>query len=230
MLTTSSLLARTSHTFVLGGLLALGLGGCGASPQTIGETEQPISAGDAADASETAAACALGGAPATASTDDCQAVARGLCFATAEAACACAGCASEGCALAESFPVQAFCPTPGDGSDPNEPPSSDPDAPVSSGATGGGSSSHPGTGHTSPGYPGAGSAGCGAPAPPDPSDPSTPAACSDGVPRDPDGNQPCDFVVGEACFDSSEAACACAGCSEGQCLVLESYPAQVRCQ
>jgi hypothetical protein len=227
MIPTPSFLARTGHNLLLGSLLALGLAGCGASPQSIGEAEQPISADDDADGSESDA-CAVGSAAGTASTDECQAIARGLCFATAEAACACAGCGSDECGLAESFPPQAFCPPqggdsdPDEPSDPNGPTSSDPHAPVSSGPTGGGSSGYPGTG--------AGAPGCGEPGQTDPSEPNAPAACSEGVPRDTDGNQPCDFMVGDACFDSSELACACAGCSEGQCLVLESYPAQIRCQ
>jgi hypothetical protein len=222
MIPTPSFLARTSHNLLLGSLLALGLSGCGASPQSIGEAEQPITADDAADGAESVPACALGSAPDTASTDECQATARGLCFATTEAACACAGCGTDECALAESFPVQAFCPAQGGGSDPSEPTSSDPNAPVSSDPTGGGSNGHPGAG--------AGTPGCDGPGQTEPSEPSAPAACADGVPRDPDGNQPCDFMVGEACFDSSELACACAGCSEGQCVVLESYPAQIRCE
>jgi hypothetical protein len=230
MITTPSFLSRTGQTLLLGSLLALGLAGCGASPQSIGETEQPITANDGTEDSEGAQACALGSDPGTASTEECQATARGLCFATTEAACACAGCGGDECILAESFPVQAFCATQGGGSDPDGSTSSDPDAPVSSEPTGGGSSGHPGTGPTTPGNPGAGTPGCGEPGQTDPSEPSAPAACSDGVPRDLDVNAPCDFMVGDACFDSSELACACAGCGEGQCLVLESYPAQIRCQ
>jgi hypothetical protein len=40
---------------------------------------------------------------------------------------------------------------------------------------------------------------------------------------------PCNFVVNGACFAASEAACACAGCAEDKCMILESYPAQIRC-
>jgi hypothetical protein len=233
MIPTTSFLSRTGHNLLLGSLLALGLVGCGASPQSIGEKEQPITANDPADGSESAEGCALGSDPDTASTEECQATARGLCFATTDAACACAGCGSDECVLAESFPVQAFCSAPGGGSDPDHPDgstSSDPDAPVSNEPTGGGSSGYPGTGATTPGNPGAGTPGCGEPGQTEPSEPSAPAACNDGVPRDLGGDAPCDFIVGDACFDSSEIACACAGCGEGQCLVLESYPAQIRCQ
>lgn len=41
---------------------------------------------------------------------------------------------------------------------------------------------------------------------------------------------PCNFVVNGVCFTAGDDACACAGCAPDRCLVLESYPAQVRCQ
>jgi hypothetical protein len=53
--------------------------------------------------------------------------------------------------------------------------------------------------------------------------------CASGVPRDSAGER-CDFVVKDVCFPSSEAACACAGCAADKCMILESYPAQIRCQ
>ncbi|MEO8179778.1 MAG: hypothetical protein ABI895_13165 [Deltaproteobacteria bacterium] len=60
------------------------------------------------------------------------------------------------------------------------------------------------------------------------SSPSNPGgACVAGTPRDADA--PCDFVVGGLCFRSSASACACAGCAENACMILESYPAQIRC-
>ena len=39
----------------------------------------------------------------------------------------------------------------------------------------------------------------------------------------------CDFVVGEDCFTEQDAACKAAGCTPENCVVLESYPAQIRC-
>ena len=39
----------------------------------------------------------------------------------------------------------------------------------------------------------------------------------------------CDFVVGEDCFTEQDAACKAAGCTPESCVVLESYPAQIRC-
>ena len=158
-MTTRSLSIQTLSTCLLGGLLALGLGACGSSPQPLGEREQPFSAGDAEDASEqSAAACEAGVAGADAPEGFCQVTAQGLCFDDAEAACACAGCDSDTCILAESFPAQAFCPSDGGGSDPGSPVSSDPNAPVSSDPNVGGGTS----GNTSPGFPGSG-VGCGSP-------------------------------------------------------------------
>jgi hypothetical protein len=37
-------------------------------------------------------------------------------------------------------------------------------------------------------------------------------------------------VAGGKCFVEGADACACAGCEHDQCLILESYPAQARCQ
>lgn len=54
-------------------------------------------------------------------------------------------------------------------------------------------------------------------------------ACSSGTDQASAG-QKCDFAVKGLCFTSSEAACACAGCAEDKCMILESYPAQIRCQ
>jgi hypothetical protein len=45
-----------------------------------------------------------------------------------------------------------------------------------------------------------------------------------------DSEDVCNFVVNGQCFESGEDACACAGCAEEQCVILESYPAQVGCQ
>jgi hypothetical protein len=57
--------------------------------------------------------------------------------------------------------------------------------------------------------------------PPDPGRPVEPS--SDGVPEN------CPFRVGDACYDTSEAACAAAGCAVDSCRILESYPARIRC-
>jgi hypothetical protein len=194
---------RTTHATLLG--LILALSACGSEDQ-LGGGSQPITEGESPDDGEEGSggdACAGGEAPDTA--ENCQVVANGLCFATAEAACACDGCGLEQCALAESFPAQAFCQDGDTGS-------GDPDQPVSD--DGGGS-------HGSSGSCDGSSGGDTDP------DPDV-DACAAGAPRQsPDA--PCDFVVGELCFSSGDAACACAGCAADACLVLESYPAQIRC-
>lgn len=53
----------------------------------------------------------------------------------------------------------------------------------------------------------------------------------------PEGGRPrpvepvgCDFVVEDCCYDDAETACRIAGCAQDACAILESYPAQVRCQ
>jgi hypothetical protein len=189
----------------------MAIAACGASSDALGESEQPLSE-DAADG----AACELGVPVAEASGPSCQVVARGLCFETAEAACACGGCELAECAIAESFPAQAFCQS-------AEPGSSDPDGSVSDGDTstssdvdavqGGGTDSNSGS-----------SPGCAGPTTP------APAACEGGVARQSNTETRCDFVVDGSCFDSSAAACACAGCAPDRCMILESAPAQIRCQ
>src|SRR5262245_9368035 len=91
---------------LLFGLLALGLAGCGSSSEPIGESEQPITQDDSNEtdgeqaAADSAEACALGTPVQGPFGEDCQVIARGLCFATAEAACACGGCALDTCAIA----------------------------------------------------------------------------------------------------------------------------------
>lgn len=57
---------------------------------------------------------------------------------------------------------------------------------------------------------------------------SEPGGGSDGNPGCGDDTR-CDFVVGDTCFDSAESACTAAGCALDSCVVLESYPAQIRC-
>ena len=46
-------------------------------------------------------------------TPNCNAVFRGLCFESDEAACTCAGCGDDSCLIAESFPTQVSCDTQG---------------------------------------------------------------------------------------------------------------------
>lgn len=167
---------------------------CGSSGDPIGGNPQPITGDDDADP---AAECA-GGIPVSTGGEQCQVIGGGLCFTTAEAACACAGCSLDTCAIAESFPAQAFCQS--------DEPVSHPDEPVSDGD----------------GEPGCGDSGGG-------SDPDPGSACDAGRPRSDDPEQRCDFVVEGLCFDSAAAACACNGCAEDDCIVLESYPAQIAC-
>jgi hypothetical protein len=54
-------------------------------------------------------------------------------------------------------------------------------------------------------------------------------ACSGGVARS-TLNDACAFEVYDFCFLTSEAACTCAGCAADTCMILESRPAQIRCQ
>lgn len=57
----------------------------------------------------------------------------------------------------------------------------------------------------------------------------TPGKCAtggkpwDGKPQD------CPYEHAGCCYAAAEAACAAAGCGGPQCVVMESYPAQVRC-
>lgn len=229
---------ETLSTCLLGNLLALGLYACGSPSEPLGAREQPFSAADDAndtdgtndpDDESAASACAEGMTPAEAPDGFCQVTARGLCFDSAESACACAGCGSDVCLLAESFPAQAFCPRDGAGSAPSAPVGSDPDAPVSSEpSVGGGTDAHPG-GQTSPGFPGAG-VECGSPGQTEPAEPSGPVACADGSTPEADDTSPCNFIGNGACFDDVDAACACAGCGAAACIIRESYPAVVICQ
>lgn len=236
---------QTLSTCLLGSLLALGLAACGSSSEPLGAREQPFSADDtgdtrdeADDSSEgTAAACGAGVAPSEAADGFCQVTAKGLCFDDAADACACAGCGRDTCLLAESFPAQAFCAN-GDGSDPNAPVGSDPDAPVSNTnpdtpvsdepSAGGGSDGNSGSGDGSPGSPGSGD-GCGSPGQTEPANPTEPA-CADGSTPEAGASPSCDFIANGACFADVDAACACAGCGSEGCVVLESYPAIVRCE
>jgi hypothetical protein len=201
--------------------LAFALSACGAAPASIGDSEQPFTAGDRDDAGgeegSSSDACAGGVDVYTAATGECPFVARGLCFSTSERACSCAGCGLPECAIAESFPAQAFCPSSGGGANPDGSTSDDPNTGVSDHPRGDGSNGSSGD----VGGGSSGSPGC--------ADPSVPA-CSAGVQRDPTGAERCDFIVGETCFDSAASACACAGCAADRCRILESYPAQISCE
>lgn len=61
------------------------------------------------------------------------------------------------------------------------------------------------------------------PPPPAPGPCATGGRLWDGKPVD------CSYEHAGCCYGSAAAACAAAGCGEGQCQVLESYPAQIRC-
>ncbi|HEX4473922.1 MAG TPA: hypothetical protein VH142_02525 [Polyangiaceae bacterium] len=53
-------------------------------------------------------------------------------------------------------------------------------------------------------------------------------ACAAGFPQG-DPAHVCNSTYGGKCFESDEAACACAGCGE-HCLLLDSYPSQAVCE
>lgn len=203
-------------------------GACGSAEQAFGEGRQPISAApDASDENTSGPACAAG-VPIERGGPSCQVVARGLCFATADAACACAGCGSDECALAESFPTQAICPSGNvspnpDGSVSDGNGSSDGNGDGNSGSHGNGDGSSGSNGSNGGGsapHPGAGSSCDAADSPPDP--------CSAGFAREGDSRS-CDFMLEGLCFEDSTAACACAGCQADACVIRESYPAMVAC-
>jgi hypothetical protein len=62
-------------------------------------------------------------------------------------------------------------------------------------------------------------------------DPREPTGCvPDYDPSTSQGDAPCNFVSGGECFVVGADACACAGCAQADCIILESYPAQARCQ
>jgi len=131
-------------------LLLLGVA-CASNSEPIGQSQQPVSNDGSESADDTACAAALTGAEA--GEGECTITARGLCFSSREAACACAGCGLDECAIGESFPEQAFCPSHGGGSDPDRPVSDGPDSPVSDDGDGVSGQA------TDPGQPGAGSDG-----------------------------------------------------------------------
>lgn len=45
-----------------------------------------------------------------------------------------------------------------------------------------------------------------------------------------DPERECAATYGGLCFESNDNACTCAGCAEDACLILESYPTQIRCE
>lgn len=61
-------------------------------------------------------------------------------------------------------------------------------------------------------------------------------ACSFGeLAKDSGHVSECNFRVNDLegnarCFENQAHACGCAGCDSDACVILESYPAQVRCQ
>lgn len=62
--------------------------------------------------------------------------------------------------------------------------------------------------------------------------PGSPAASPPARSSSPPGAPPasCDYRVGETCYASEAEACSAAGCKPGECIVLESYPAQIHCK
>lgn len=64
-----------------------------------------------------------------------------------------------------------------------------------------------------------------------------PVVGDDGPADCPEGSQPhegmpeegCDAVHAGCCFATAAEACAHAGCAEEDCVIMESYPVQVRC-
>lgn len=68
--------------------------------------------------------------------------------------------------------------------------------------------------------------------PADPADPTPRVTCAaEGWPQPADRmEEGCEAVVEGCCYPSDTAACAAAGCEPGACMVMESYPAQIRCQ
>jgi hypothetical protein len=55
-------------------------------------------------------------------------------------------------------------------------------------------------------------------------------ACAAGFDGDAPGEtRTCASTHAGMCFESDQAACACAACPANDCLIAESYPTQVRC-
>ena len=59
--------------------------------------------------------------------------------------------------------------------------------------------------------------------------PDTPA-CQKGFTQNDPGGKVCRATYRGACFESDPEACACAACPVDKCMILESYPTQIRCQ
>lgn len=59
--------------------------------------------------------------------------------------------------------------------------------------------------------------------------PPTGPCMTGGAPDDGDA-EGCNFRVTGCCYETAEQACAAAGCAMSSCSILESYPAQVRCE
>ncbi len=215
---------------LLGSVLAiLGLIGCGAATDSpaasqgalaseAGKGDTTASSGvgendaepDAAGEGDLPRACEAGTPGSKEIDPNCQVVARGLCFTDARTACACAGCDAADCAIAESFPARAICQESGSGSGPTaggDTPAGVPDQDAS-----GVSGSSTGTDSDASG-----------------AETTTSTCASGSAERDAAGNQSCQYVAGGVCFASADEACACAGCALDACLMLDTFPAQVRC-
>lgn len=159
---------------------------------------------------------------------ECVVTHGGLCFEDNETACACAGCPTDAvgvtCIIAESYPAQAFCERPA----PTDPdPSVDPDCAVSDDSDGpqtdcGGGNGSSDTPSSTPGHGSDQGGGV---------DGSPAANCEPGFAPNSDEGV-CNATYAGMCFETDADACACAGCpidSPAGCLVMESYPTQIRC-
>jgi hypothetical protein len=172
---------------------------------------------------------------------DCAIIANGLCFDTVEAACACDGCATDRCAIAESFPPQAFCqPQDGSTGDGDRPVSSDGacaqsdsgagECPPADSASDSNSDDDP-AGGGSTGSPGCGdSSNCSGGGSQPSSSATLSEVCAVGVELGSSAAERCAIVANGLCFDTTEEACACAGCTIDQCAIAESFPPQAFCQ
>jgi hypothetical protein len=99
----------TLRSFLCAAWLGVGaLAGCAGDrkPATTTPADEPAPV--TADAQPAGEACAAGVAQEGAA--ECAVVAKGLCFADAAAACACAGCEESACTMLETSPPQASCP------------------------------------------------------------------------------------------------------------------------
>lgn len=191
-----------NHLLVSLCLLLGALPACGSSDGPPGHTANSLQ-GDRAKA------CAKGFSSDDAGGRVCNATFDSQCFESDRVACDCAACPEDDCLVLESYPTQIRCASSGSPSpNPDSPSSSSPEGPTSSDP---GSSPPSGS---SPGSPGGGS-------------PPSPGTCAGGFP--PGTGTACNVTHAGQCFETSAAACACAGCAATSCRILESFPAQVAC-